>query len=182
MRRSVAVRLAARLLKAKYELPVPSETNLGGVVESLVCKLAGFPGCRSLKELSAAVLSRELHADPPLSAKDAAKLAPRMLLGVTKAAVDAYRMKVIGGSFEDHVGPSAEQPPPATDLQAFAAAVLDAAPDCPTGWSGDDLVLQPVPEHVSHQVVDGWTLSIGGEDKARDLTAKRRAPGAGVLQ
>lgn len=132
---ATADKLAARLLKSKYELPVSSDTNLGGVVESLVCKLAGFPDCKSLKELAAAALSRELQADPPLSAKDATKLAPRMLLGVTKAGVDGYRMRVIGGSFEDRVEP------PATDLQAFATAVLDAAPDCPTGWSGDDLVL-----------------------------------------
>jgi len=44
---ATADKLAARLLKAKYELPVSPETNLSGVVESLVCKLAGFPGCKS---------------------------------------------------------------------------------------------------------------------------------------
>ena len=132
---ATADKLAAQLLKSKYELPVPPEANLTGVVESLVCKLAGFPGCKSLKELVASVLSRELDADPPLPAKDAAKLAPRMLLGVAKAGVDGYRMKLIGGAFEDRADP------PPTDLPAFARIVLETAPDCPSGWSGDDLVL-----------------------------------------
>ena len=158
---ATADQLAARLLKTKFALPVSSETNLGGVVESLVCKLAGFPGCRSLKELAAAVLSQELHADPPLPAKDAAKLAPRLLLGVAKAGVDGYRMAVIGGSFEDRVEPPAE-PPPATDLPAFAAAVLDAAPDCPTGWSGDDLVLI---SHLWNHVKDRFPDFSGFKEK-----------------
>jgi hypothetical protein len=144
---ATADKLAARLLKSKYELPVTAETNLAGVVESLVCKLAGFPACKSLKELVASVLSRELDADPPLPAKDAARLAPRMLLSVAKAGVDGYRMKIIGGAFEDR----AEPPRPETDLRAFATIVLEAAPDCPSGWSGDDLVLL---SHVWNHVKD----------------------------
>jgi len=119
--------------------------------------------------MAATVLSRELHADPPLSAKDAAKLAPRMLLGVAKAGVDGYRMKVIGGSFEDRVVPSAE-PPLAADLQAFATAVLDAAPNCPTGWSGDDLVLIA---HVWNHVKDRFEpLDLAGF-KEKLLVANR---------
>lgn len=167
---ATADKLAARLLKSKYELPVPPETNLGGVVESLVCKLAGFPGCKSLKELVASVLSRELDADPPLPAKDAAKLAPRMLLGIAKAGVDGYRMKIIGGAFEDRAEPCAEPPQPETGLRAFATIVLEAAPDCPTGWSGDDLVLI---SHVWNHVKDRFhPLELAGF-KEKLITANR---------
>jgi hypothetical protein len=138
---ATADKLAARLIQTKFELPVASDANLSGVLESLVCKLAGFPGCRSLKELAATVISRELQADPPLSVKDAAKLAPRLLLGVAKSGVDGFRMKVLGGSFEDRTEPKAEAAIPRPDLPAFADAVRVAAAGCPTGWSGDDLVL-----------------------------------------
>ena len=138
---ATADKLAARLLKAKYELPISAATNLSGVLESLVCKLAGFRECKSFKELAAALLSRELKDS--LFSENALKLAPRMLLGINKVkvGVNDYRMKVLAGSFEYRVETKPEGPDSSTDLQAFAEAVCHAAPSCPTGWSGDDLVL-----------------------------------------
>lgn len=138
---NTADKLAARLLIAKYDLPVSADTNLNGVLESLVCKLAGFPGCTNFKELSATVMSRELQADPPLPVKDAAKVAPRLLLGTSKAGIDGYRMKVLGGMFTDRVEPVPTAAIDSIELHAFSERVNSLAPTCPSGWSGDDLVL-----------------------------------------
>ena len=138
---NTADKLAARLLKAKFELPVSADTKLSGVLESLVCKLAGFPGCTNFKELSATVISRELQADPPLPVKDAAKVAPRLLLETSKAGIDGFRMKVLGGTFMDRAEPVPAASQDSTELQAFSERVNSLAPTCPTGWSGDDLVL-----------------------------------------
>ena len=135
-----ADKLAAWLIKAKYGLPVSAD-SLSGVLEALVCKLAGFPRCSSLKELTATVISRELQADPPLPVKDAAKLAPRLLLGAAKPGLDGYRMKVLNGSYEDRVDPKPAHSGVSTDLQTFADHLNASATSSPTGWSGDDLVL-----------------------------------------
>jgi hypothetical protein len=138
---NTADKLAARLLKAKYELPITADAKLKDVLEALVCKLAGFPGCGSFKELTATVISRELQVDPPLSVKDAPKLAPRLLLDAKKAGVDGYRMQLLAGLFEDRVEPSPEPAAEPMDLQTFAELVRTLAPSAPTGWTGDDLLL-----------------------------------------
>ena len=68
-RLGTADKLAARLLKQKYDLPVSADTNLTGVLESLVCRLIGYPKLTTLKELAAVAISREVSAEPVLPVK-----------------------------------------------------------------------------------------------------------------
>ena len=70
---ATADKLAARLIKTKYELPISADANLGGILESLVCKLAGFPDCKIFKEMAARLLGREVNHTLP--AENVLKLA-----------------------------------------------------------------------------------------------------------
>lgn len=139
-------KLAARLLKAKYALPVSAEANLTGVLEALVCRLIGYPALTTLKELTAVMLSREANAEPVLPVKDVNTVAPRLLLGAIKGGIEGFRAVVLNGTFEDAgettplAKPAVAPPNGPPEIQAFAERVTEAAKSCPTGWFGDDLV------------------------------------------
>ena len=136
-------KLAARLLKQKYDLPVSADTNLTGVLESLVCRLIGYPTLTTLKELAAVAISREVGAEPALPVKELNKVAPRLLLGSIKGGIEGFRALVVNGTFKDE---------PKPELEAFAERVTAAAPTCPTGWSGEDFVfISHVWRHIQHE-------------------------------
>ncbi len=179
-------KLAARLLKAKYALPVSAEANLTGVLEALVCRLLGYPALTSLKELTAVMLSREANAEPVLPAKDVTKVAPRLLLGAVRGGIESYRAVVLNGTFED-VGettplakPALAPPKVPPELRIFAGRVTEAARTCPTGWFGDDLVfishvwrhLRCDPESPALDLPDFKTKLLAA-NRARLLTLSR---------
>lgn len=140
-------KLAARLLKQKYDLPVSADTNLTGVLESLVCRLIGYPTLTTLKELAAVAISREVGAEPALPVKELNKVAPRLLLGSTKSGIEGFRALVVNGTLRDKV-----EPEPKPELEAFAERVTASARTCPTGWFGDKKVfISHVWRHIQHE-------------------------------
>ncbi|MEZ4236964.1 MAG: hypothetical protein R3F59_12590 [Myxococcota bacterium] len=136
-------KLAARALQQRYDLPERAGSSVRAALEALVCRDLGHPGCATLDELAAAVLSARIGAERPLSPSALRKQVPRVLLGVS-GGVDALRERLVA----DWTDPG-EAPPevPAVpdrrdEPDAFdAAAVLAAARACTTGRFGADKVL-----------------------------------------
>ncbi len=162
-------KLAARLLKQKYDLPVSADTNLTGVLESLVCRLIGYPTLTTLKELAAVAISREVGAEPTLPAKELNKVAPRLLLGSTKSGIEGFRALVLNGTLKDE---------PKPELEAFAERVTASARTCPTGWFGDDLVfISHVWKHLEPEFpsldLAGFKTKLLAANRARLLTLSR---------
>lgn len=172
------VKLAARLLKDKYALPVAADTGLPKVLEALVCRLLGHPQIADFEQLKANVLSREVGAEPPLPVKDLKSVAPRLLLGSKKRGVDGYRAVVLNGTFEDN-GDTEVKPVP-DELKSFAERVKAAARTCPTGWSGDDFVfishvwnrLRDKPDFRSLDL-DRFKIKLIAANRAQLLTLSR---------
>jgi len=163
-RLGTADKLAARLLKQKYDLPVSADTNLTGVLESLVCRLIGYPKLTTLKELAAVAISREVSAEPVLPVKELNKVAPRLLLGSTKSGIEGFRALVLNGTLKDTI--------------PFAERVTAAARTCPTGWFGDDLVfISHVWRHVQPEFpsldLAGFKTKLLAANRARLLTLSR---------
>lgn len=162
-----ADRLAAHLLRKKYDLP----NRTGGpkpTLQAAVCKLAGFPGCQTYAEMAAAVVSRELGEKSPLSPKVVAKVGVRLLLGAKGDGFEAMRDVALAGAF------SAPEPPaPPPDLAAFAAKVLAAAKACPTGRFGRNKVFIA---HVwRHLATDATVRALGLDGfKARLVEANQQ--------
>lgn len=141
--------LAARLLIQKYDLQVSVDSNLSAAMEALVCKLLGRSET-SLKQLASAVISKQLDQDLTIPPEALNKIAPGLLLGVKKKGVDGLRGLVLNDRIEDKWEPSKVTPTAEpetisrsipTDLASFVEKVTDAAKTCPTGWTGDQLVL-----------------------------------------
>jgi len=163
-RLGTADKLAARLLKQKYDLPVSADTNLTGVLESLVCRLIGYPKLTTLKELAAVAISREVSAEPVLPVKELNKVAPRLLLGSTKSGIEGFRALVLNGTLKDTI--------------PFAERVTAAARTCPTGWFGDDLVfISHVWRHVQPEFpsldLAGFKTKLLAANRALLLTLSR---------
>jgi hypothetical protein len=132
-------RLAALLLKRRYDLPLPRGAKLATAAIALVCKELGFPGLTDLKALEAAVLSRMLNSPDPLPLKNAIEQLVRVKLGAPRGKVDELRQAVVA----QWVGQSeaAQHPPAKTspdNLASFAVAVNDAARKSSAGWFGDN--------------------------------------------
>lgn len=162
-------KLAARLLRQKYDLPVSADTNLTGVLESLVCRLIGYPTLTTLKELAAMAISREVSAEPALPVKELNKVAPRLLLGSTKSGIEGFRALVVNGTLKDE---------PKPELEAFAERVTAAARTCPTGWSGEDFVfISHVWRHMQPEFpsldLAGFKTKLLAANRARLLTLSR---------
>jgi hypothetical protein len=132
-------RLAALLLKRKYDLPLPRGANLATAAASLVCKELGFPGLTDLKALEAAVLSRILKSPEPLPLKNAIEQLVRLKLGAPRGKVDELRQAVVA-QWVGEGEPAQHSPAEASgdDLPSFAAAVNQAARKSSAGWFGDN--------------------------------------------
>ncbi len=171
---SSADNLAARLLIQKYELPVPVDSNLSAAMESLVCKLLGRSET-SLKQLAAVVISKKLDEDLTIPPDALNKIAPGLLLQVKKKGVDGFRNQILNAQIEDRPGPIDEAP---TELTSFAERVLQAAKTCPTGWTGDQLVLiSHVWKHYNEQgynePLEAFKKQLVAAHKQRLLTLTR---------
>jgi hypothetical protein len=139
-------RLAARLLQQRFSLPPGAGDDLGAALQALVCRELGHPDCATLDELAAAVMSRRIGADRPLSPAVVRKQAPRVLLDVP-GGIEALREQVLAG-WADAAEPTLPEPAPVDDA-ALALEILAAARGCATGRFGLDKVLV---HHVWHAV------------------------------
>lgn len=135
-------RLAALLLKRKYDLPLPRGAKLATAAAALVCRELGFPDLTDLKSLEAAVISRMLHAPQPLPLKNAIEQLVRIKLDAPRGKVDELRQAVVAqwvGESGSHDAPrKAEPKEDLTDLPAFVDAVERSASQSSTGWFGDN--------------------------------------------
>ncbi len=136
-RLSTGPKLAGHLLRRAFDLPIGAggKSPVDAAVAALVCRLVGFPGCRTFDELAAAAVSRELGEGQPPTAKEFKTQRVRMLLGTRSERVGDLRAKVLAAAF----GPP-EPPPAALDLPEFARRVVAAARACPTGRFGRNKV------------------------------------------
>ena len=160
--RLTAPKLAEYLLKRKYGLPV----GLTGkaVRDAVVFKLLGFPDCRTMAQLTAAVLSREIGVEPPMTAADFAKAGLPVLAGAPRGGKAGYVAAALAGAFAD--------PPGAFDLAGFAVRVLAAARDCPTGRFGPDKVF--IGHVYRHLAADGADPGLTLDQFKRHLVEANR--------
>jgi hypothetical protein len=128
-----ADRLAAFLLKRKYELPYGAGSTVSQVLEALACKELGFADETTLEGVLRAVLSR-LMGSERLEKDTLAKQLPLFQTGLTDAAADSVRCKVVRDWLGGAPAP-AKQPAPLSpepfDLPAFAATVRALAATSP---------------------------------------------------
>ena len=123
-------KLAAHLLKQRYDLPATAGSTVKQVLEALLCKNLGHPEETTIDGLMSSVLSRLLGSDSRLTKAQVAKQLPLFGTGLTGLSADAIRRAVIrnrlGGSAAE---PAVAEPPPAEpfDLPAFAATVAALA-------------------------------------------------------
>jgi hypothetical protein len=137
-------KLAALLLKRRFQLPTGTGTSLGKVLEALACHVLGFPDHATWKGLKEFVLSRKLGSDRRLTTKDLTAQVPRVLLDTPKRGMAGLRdVALREWVAQTTAPPPSEQPPPPEppfDLSAFAHTVRAVARDCPTGRFGDNKV------------------------------------------
>lgn len=163
-------RLAAHLLKRKYDLPLPPGSTLATAAATLVCRELGFPDLTDLKSLEAAVISRMLQAPEPLPLKNAIEQLVRIKLGAPRGKVDELRQAVVahwvGGSAWHDVPRRAGPKENLTDLPAFVGAVERLARQSSTGWFGDNKLF------ISH----AWRTfrAAGGGQADTDLASFKR--------
>lgn len=133
-------RLAALLLKRKYDLPLARGATLATAAAALVCRELGFPELTDLKALEAAVLSRVIESPDPLPLKNAIEQLVRIKLNAPRGKVDELRQAVVAQWVSG--GGAHEAPPRAVasrhDPAPFAAAVQNAARRSPAGWFGEN--------------------------------------------
>jgi hypothetical protein len=137
-------KLAALLLKRRFNLPVGTGPSLRNVIEALACQELGFPDQATLAGVKDLVLSRKLGSDRRLSAKDLTTQVPRVLLDTPKSGIAGLRDVALREWAADGTAPKAPEaappPEPAFDLAAFAHTVRAVAQECPTGRFGDNKV------------------------------------------
>jgi hypothetical protein len=141
-------KLAALLLKRRFQLPVGTGPSLRSVLEALACRELGFPEQATLAEVKDLALSRKLGSDRRLSTKDLTTQVPRVLLDTPRSGLAGLREVALrewaGDGIPPRPSPEAARaaPPPdaAFDLSAFAHTVRAVARDCPTGRFGDNKV------------------------------------------
>ena len=159
-RLSTGPMLAGHLLRRAFDLPIGAgvKTPVDAAVAALVCRLVGFPGCRTFDELAAAAVSREVGERQPPTAKEFKTQRVRMLLGTRSERVGDLRAKALAAAF----GPAEPPPPAALDLPEFARRVVAAARACPTGrFDGDKVFISHVWRHLAPDA-DVRGLGLGG--------------------
>lgn len=140
-------KLAALLLKRRFQLPAGTGPSLNNVLEALACRELGFPGQATLAEVKAVVLSKKLGSDRRLNPKDLMTQVPRVLLDA-KSGMAGLRDVAVREWAGDGIVPQRPPEPPAAkpspepvfDLPAFAHTVRAGARECPTGRFGDNKV------------------------------------------
>jgi hypothetical protein len=164
-------KLAALLLKRKFNLPVGTGPSLGNVLQALACQQLGFPDETTLDDVKNIVLNRMLSTDEPLSPSQLRNSFPRVLLGAKDSGIRAFREVALRGWADDGsrsgesttVQPAPDETPPSEfDLAAFANTVNAAARDCLDGRFGDNKVFI---NHVWRRLAD--EPSLGGLDLER---------------
>ncbi len=139
-----ADKLAAFVLKRKYELAAGAGSTLNQVLEAVACKQLGFSDETTLEGLLCVVLSR-LMGSERLTKEQVLKQLPLFETGLPAAKADAARCKVVrewlGGATipsqpaEPPEPQPAEQPEPRLpepfDLPVFAATVRALAANSP---------------------------------------------------
>jgi hypothetical protein len=128
--------LAPLLLKRKFGLPARTPLTLSRVFDALACQLLGFPEADSLKDLRAAVISKKLGGDLPLTGEQLTEDGARLLLGTRARGANGFRAVALAGFADGKPAPAAG----ALALTTFAGAVKAAARACPTGRFGDNKV------------------------------------------
>jgi len=169
---SDAGKLAALLLKRKYDLPIVSGSSLKDALEALVCQRLGYPDLRSMDDLYASVLSREIDSGDVLTRTRLLTVAPKVLLGTTRDGLDELRRSALTELFVAARPPDPVRPLEEFDREAFALTVLKAARHSPTGRFGDNKVFI---NHVWRQLRDEPRLAGLGLDgfKAKLVEANR---------
>jgi hypothetical protein len=124
-------KLAAFLLKRKYELGDGAGATVNQVMETLVCREVGFPEETTLEGLVSAVLSRFLESER-LSKKQLAFQLPLFQTGLTDTKAESIRRKLVqqwlSGRCREAASPET-QPDERFDLADFAATVKRLASD-----------------------------------------------------
>lgn len=132
-------RLAATLLKRKYNLPLPPGSTLAVAAAALVCRELGFPQLTDMKSLEAAVISRLLDAPQALLLRDAIEQLVRLKLNAPRGKVEELRQAIIarwiGQSNADEHSSKSERN---EELHQFARAVERSAKQSPSGWFGEN--------------------------------------------
>jgi hypothetical protein len=128
-----ADKLAAFLLKRKYDLPTTLGDSLQTAMEALVCHNLGFPEEATLNGLVCAVLSKVIGADEKLTMAALKTQLPRIVAGTNDSKPDTLRSRLIRDWL---ISPSTvvqALPEPTTefDLPAFAEAVKALARTSP---------------------------------------------------
>lgn len=147
-------KLAAVLLKRKYDLPVGTPTTLPGALEALACRELGFPELTTLAEVRRAALSRAMRTDRTLTAKEIEANAAAALLNPPRKGADGLRLLLLAdfgatAPAAPRVEPPAVEPEP-FDLEAFANTVRAAARTSPTGRFGDKVFVSHVWRQLEH--------------------------------
>jgi len=126
-------KLAAFILKQKYDLATAPGSTVNQAVEAVACKQLGFPDETSLDGLMCAVLSR-LMGTERLTKEILVKQLPVFETGLTTTDIDAVRQRVISnwlGEMPHRTGPAAPPSVEPFDLHAFAATVRALAASSP---------------------------------------------------
>jgi hypothetical protein len=126
-------KLAAFIVKRKFGLAPEAGSTMNQVLEAVACKELGFANETTLDGVLRTVLSRLIGSER-LTKDKLAKQLPLFQTGLTAAAADAVRCKVV----RDWLGtapspPQVREPAPAEpfDLPAFAATVQALAASSP---------------------------------------------------
>lgn len=129
-------KLAALVLKRKYDLPAGTGSTVSQALEAIVCKRLGFARETTLNGLLSAVLS-DLVGSERLTKETLTKQVPLFETGLTAATADAGRRKLVRDWLEGvrpAPQPRREEGTPAPepfDLAAFAATVQALAAKSP---------------------------------------------------
>jgi hypothetical protein len=112
-------RLAAQLLKLKYDLPDDAGSKVGEVIEALACRTLRHPEETTLDGLMRRTICREvLKTGERLTKKELIKQLPLYETGLIKGTADEIRQALIRAAL------NAEPEPPAEfDLTAFARTI-----------------------------------------------------------
>jgi len=128
-------KLAAFVLKRKYELPAGAGSTVNQVLEAVACKRLGFSQETTLDGLLCEVLSR-LMGSERLTKEKLIKQLPLFETGLTAASANAARCKVVrdwlgGAPLAPQPAPPEPQPSEQFDLPVFAATVRALAASSP---------------------------------------------------
>ncbi len=125
-------KLAAFVLKRKYELPTGAGSTVNQVLEAVACKRLGFSQETTLDGLLCEDLSR-LMGSERLTKEKLIKQLPLFETGLTAASADAARCKVVRDWLVGAPLPLQPEPQPSEqfDLPVFAATVRALAAGSP---------------------------------------------------